>query len=32
MVVTDFLMEHFVEIMDYDFTANVEEQFDIIAE
>ncbi len=32
MVVNDFLIEHFDEIMNYDFTANVEEQFDIIAE
>ena len=32
MVVTDFLSEHFSKIMDYQFTANVEEQFDTIAE
>lgn len=32
MVVTDFLDEHFTEIMDYSFTASVEEQFDVIAE
>jgi len=32
MVVTDFLMEHFKEIMDYQFTASVEEEFDEVAE
>jgi DNA topoisomerase-1 len=32
MVVTDFLAEHFTEIMDYSFTADVEKQFDEIAE
>jgi DNA topoisomerase-1 len=32
MVVTDFLSEHFDEVMDYSFTADIEEQFDIIAE
>ncbi len=31
-VVTDFLIENFGEILDYNFTANVEEEFDIIAE
>ena len=31
-VVTDFLMEHFDQIMDYNFTASVEEQFDQIAD
>lgn len=31
MVVTDFLKEHFAHIMDYHFTAEVEEQFDEIA-
>ena len=31
-VVTDFLIENFGEILDYNFTAQVEEQFDIIAE
>ena len=31
-VVNDFLMEHFPEIMDYNFTAKVESQFDQIAE
>lgn len=29
--VTDFLMENFNNIMDYNFTASVEEQFDLIA-
>ncbi|MDD3262271.1 MAG: type I DNA topoisomerase [Candidatus Absconditabacteria bacterium] len=32
MVVTDFLVEHFGDIMDYSFTATVEEDFDKIAE
>jgi len=31
MVVTDFLAEHFPSILDYGFTANVEEGFDDIA-
>lgn len=31
-VVNDFLMEHFPEIMDYNFTAKVESLFDQIAE
>jgi DNA topoisomerase I len=31
-VVTDFLSLHFPKIMDYHFTANVEEEFDMIAE
>lgn len=31
-VVTDFLAEHFKDIMDYNFTATVEKQFDEIAE
>jgi DNA topoisomerase I, bacterial len=31
MVVTDFLTEHFSDILDYGFTANVEEDFDDIA-
>ncbi|MBI2257357.1 MAG: type I DNA topoisomerase [Flavobacteriia bacterium] len=31
ILVTDFLVEHFNRIMDYHFTANVEEQFDEIA-
>ncbi|MEW6773134.1 MAG: type I DNA topoisomerase [Bacteroidota bacterium] len=30
-IVTDFLIKHFPEIMDYQFTANVEEEFDEIA-
>jgi len=30
-VVTDFLMAHFQEILDYNFTATVEKQFDEIA-
>ncbi|MEQ8909102.1 MAG: type I DNA topoisomerase [Vicingaceae bacterium] len=32
MVVTDFLAEHFKTIMDYGFTADVEKQFDDIAQ
>ena len=32
MIVTDFLINHFENIMDYNFTANVEENFDHIAE
>ena len=32
MVVTDFLIEHFPDIVDYWFTAKVEEEFDEIAE
>ncbi|MBO7051325.1 MAG: type I DNA topoisomerase [Prevotella sp.] len=31
-VVNDFLMKYFPAIMDYNFTANVEEEFDSIAE
>ena len=31
-VVNDFLMECFPEIMDYNFTANVEKEFDEVAE
>lgn len=31
MVVTDFLSENFTEILDYNFTAEVEKQFDEIA-
>jgi DNA topoisomerase-1 len=31
MVVTDFLSKHFENIMDYNFTASVEEEFDKIA-
>ncbi|MFV0376724.1 MAG: type I DNA topoisomerase [Mangrovibacterium sp.] len=32
MVVNDFLMKHFEQIMDYGFTANVEVEFDEIAD
>ncbi|MEO8067793.1 MAG: type I DNA topoisomerase [Flavobacteriales bacterium] len=32
MVVNDFLVEHFPIIVDFNFTANVEEEFDVIAE
>lgn len=31
MLVTDFLEEHFGNIMNYNFTADIEEQFDVIA-
>ena len=31
IVVTDFLMEHFQQVMDYSFTADVEKEFDEIA-
>ncbi len=31
MVVTDFLSEHFQRVMDYSFTAKIEEEFDEIA-
>ena len=31
MVVTDFLSEHFKRVMDYNFTARIEEEFDEIA-
>lgn len=31
MVVTDFLNEHFTQVMDYGFTANIENEFDQIA-
>jgi DNA topoisomerase-1 len=31
MVVTDFLSEHFKDVMDYRFTANIENEFDEIA-
>ena len=31
MVVSDFLSEHFSKIMDYSFTANVEDELDKIA-
>ena len=32
LVVNDFLLEYFPEIMDYNFTANVEKDFDAVAE
>ncbi len=32
LVVTDFLSEHFKRVMDYSFTANIEEEFDAIAD
>ncbi len=32
MVVNDFLIKHFENILDYNFTADVEEKFDSIAE
>jgi len=32
LVVTDFLNEHFTQVMDYGFTANIENEFDRIAE
>ncbi|MEQ8518703.1 MAG: type I DNA topoisomerase [Cytophagales bacterium] len=32
MVVNDFLVEHFERILDYDFTAEVEKEFDEIAQ
>ncbi|MDR1454824.1 MAG: type I DNA topoisomerase [Tannerella sp.] len=32
IVVNDFLMEYFPNVMDYNFTANVEKEFDAIAE
>lgn len=32
MVVTDFLVEHFQNVLDYNFTASVEQQFDDIAQ
>lgn len=32
MIVSDYLVENFPGIMDYDFTANVEKDFDSIAE
>lgn len=32
IVVNDFLMDNFPDIMDYNFTANVEGKFDLIAE
>ena len=32
MIVNDYLDKHFEEILDYNFTANVEKEFDEIAE
>ena len=32
IVVTDFLKEHFTKVMDYSFTAKIEEEFDDIAQ
>lgn len=32
VVVNDFLLQYFPEIMDYNFTANVEKEFDEVAE
>ena len=32
VIVNDFLVDHFPKIMDYNFTANVEQEFDNIAE
>ena len=32
MIVTDYLVQNFPDILDYDFTANVEKDFDQIAE
>jgi DNA topoisomerase-1 len=32
MVVTDFLMKYFDRVLDYQFTAKIEEEFDVIAE
>lgn len=32
LVVTDFLSMHFKDVMDYSFTANIEKEFDDIAE
>ena len=32
MVVNDFLVEHFTEILDFNFTASVEKEFDEIAD
>jgi len=31
LIVNDFLIQHFSEIMDYNFTANIEKEFDEIA-
>jgi DNA topoisomerase-1 len=32
LVVTDFLNQHFTKVMDYSFTANIEKEFDEIAD
>lgn len=32
IIVNEFLTEHFPNVLDYNFTANVEERFDLIAE
>ena len=32
LIVTDYLVDHFTDILDYDFTANVEADFDQVAE
>jgi DNA topoisomerase-1 len=32
LVVTDFLNQHFTNVMDYSFTANIEKEFDEIAD
>ena len=32
MVVNDFLVQHFSNVLDYNFTAKVEQDFDDIAE
>lgn len=32
MVVNDFLTEHFPNVLDYNFTADLEERFDLVAE
>lgn len=32
VVVTDFLLQYFPKIMDYNFTAQIEEEFDAVAE
>ena len=32
LVVNDFLLEHFPNVLDYNFTANVEQEFDTIAD
>ena len=32
LIVSDFLVDNFADVLDYDFTANVEEDFDMIAD